>query len=81
MRGTVQRPRLMELHVPLLLAEFRGGPLDDQVHLVPMPDTDTEVGVLEIVVDADGIQVCCYEWTDISGGGGVVYKFAGFKAS
>ena len=60
------------------LVEFRGGPLDDQTHLVPVAKAKVEEGVIEVVVDADGIRVCRYEWTDLRGGGAVVYRFAGY---
>ena len=63
---------------PLRLVEFRGGPLDDQTHLAPS-GTEAEDGVLEVVVDVDGLRVARYEWTDLRGGGPVVYAFAGFR--
>ena len=70
----------MASHLSLRLVEFRGGPLDDQVHLVPTDGPDPEDGVIEVVVDDDGIRTSLYEWTDLRGNGGVVYMFKGFRS-
>lgn len=69
----------MDGRAPLRLVEFRGGPLDDQTHLIPTDTAGTEDGVLEVIVDAEGIRVGRYEWTDLYAGGAVVYVFAGYR--
>ncbi|MEM1114984.1 MAG: hypothetical protein AAF845_13140 [Bacteroidota bacterium] len=63
---------------PLRLVEFRDGPLDDQIHLVPVAQATSEDGAIEVVVDVDGFRVARYEWTGLRGGGPVVYRFAGY---
>lgn len=64
---------------PLRLVEFRGGPLDDQTHLIASGKAKSEEGVIEVVVDVDGLRVARYEWTGLRGGGPVVYQFAGYS--
>lgn len=69
----------MPSHRPLRLVEFRGGPLDDQCHLVPTDGPDPEDGVIEVVVDDGGVRTARYEWTDIHGAGAVVYVFQEYR--